>query len=154
MVAEHLQAAGVLTMATVTNSFLAAYGMARGFDVYDVDTDERRSACTGPPPRWCAVPSSWWTMADGQPFFLVVHLMDPHQNYGAPPPFRGTWTGDIASISRSRYGTSTGADSRTCCQRTGSSSSPPTMKRSPMWTRNSVSCVTGSPTAACWRRVW
>ena len=22
--------------------------------------------------------------ADGQPFFLVVHLMDPHQNYGAP----------------------------------------------------------------------
>ena len=35
--------------------------------------------------------------ADGQPFFLVVHLMDPHQNYDAPPPFRGTWTGDIAS---------------------------------------------------------
>ena len=97
MVAEHLQAAGVLTMATVTNGFLdPAYGMARGFDVYDVDTDY---SLGGYRPAADMVRRALELVddADGQPFFLVVHLMDPHQNYDAPPPFRGTWTGDIAS---------------------------------------------------------
>ena len=97
MVAEHLQAAGVVTMATVTNQFLApAYGLARGFDVYDVDTEEENGLYR-PAAEMVRRALALVDQADGQPFFLVVHLMDPHQSYGASPPFRGTWTGDIGS---------------------------------------------------------
>ena len=97
MVAERLQAAGVVTMATVTNQFLAPdYGLARGFDMYDVDPDEF-DALYRPAAEMVRRALALVDEADGQPFFLVVHLMDPHQSYGAPPPFRGTWTGDIAS---------------------------------------------------------
>jgi arylsulfatase A-like enzyme len=31
------------------------------------------------------------------PFFLVLHLIDPHTNYDAPPPFRGTLCGGVES---------------------------------------------------------
>ena len=97
MVAEHLHAAGVVTMATVTNPYLApAYGLARGFDVYDVDT-EAENGQYQPAAEMVRRALALLDRADGQPFFLVVHLMDPHQHYDAPPPFRGTWTDDIAS---------------------------------------------------------
>ncbi len=97
MVAEHLQAAGVLTMATVTNPYLTpAFGLARGFDVYDADT-EAADGVYRPAAEMVRRALALVDQADGQPFFLVVHLMDPHQNYGAPPPFRGRWTDDIGS---------------------------------------------------------
>ena len=97
MVAEHLQEEGVLTMATVTNANLdPALGLARGFDVYDVDTEAEQGVYR-PAAEMVRRALALVDQADGKPFFLVVHLMDPHQNYGAPPPFRGTWTGDIAS---------------------------------------------------------
>ena len=97
MVAELLQEEGVLTMAAVTNSFLTpAYGLARGFDMYDVDTAGGNGVYR-PAAEMVRRALALVDQADGQPFFLVVHLMDPHQNYGAPPPFRGIWTDDIAS---------------------------------------------------------
>ncbi len=97
MVAEHLQEESILTMATVTNGFLdPAYGMARGFDVYDVE-ELPGIGVYRPAADIVSRALELVDDAGGQPFFLVVHLMDPHQLYDAPPPFRGIWTGDIES---------------------------------------------------------
>ena len=97
MVAEHLQEESILTMATVTNGFLdPAYGMARGFDVYDIE-DSSAIGVYRPAADIVRRALELVDDAGGQPFFLVVHLMDPHQLYDAPPPFRGIWTGDIES---------------------------------------------------------
>ena len=98
MVAEHLQAAGVLTTATVTNSGFSTRPMAWPAGL--TCTTSTRMTCNGgyrPAADMVRRALELVDDADGQPFFLVVHLMDPHQNYGAPPPFRGTWTGDIGS---------------------------------------------------------
>ena len=96
--AETLQDAGVRTLAVATNPYLApSFGMARGFDRYDLDL--------GPPggssPRAEEVVRRALALVDeakGQPFFLVVHLLDPHDSYDAPPPFRHTFSASIQSV--------------------------------------------------------
>ena len=95
--AEILQTEGVQTMAVVNNVLLApSFGMARGFDVYDLD----------PPKGW---PNPHRSAANTiqrafelidavaeQPFFLVIHLFEPHHPYSALPPFRGSFTAAVA----------------------------------------------------------
>ena len=94
--AENLQAEGVQTMAVVNNPFLApSFGMARGFDVYDFDPTAR------PNPHRSAADTIQraFELVDavaGQPFFLVIHLFEPHTYYSAPPPFRGSFTAAVA----------------------------------------------------------
>ena len=74
-----------------------SFGMARGFDVYDLD----------PPKGW---PNPHRSAANTiqrafelidavaeQPFFLVIHLFEPHHPYSALPPFRGSFTAAVAS---------------------------------------------------------
>ena len=99
-VTETLQAAGMRTMAVANNPYLSpAFGMARGFDVYDFDpeaeADPHRSASDTVHRALELVDE-----VAGQPFFLVVHFFEPHMTYSAPPPFRDTFT---ASVSGSTF---------------------------------------------------
>ena len=94
--AEILQTEGVQTMAVVNNAYLApSFGMARGFDVYDFDpgagSNPHRSAANTIQRAFELVDA-----AAGQPFFLVIHLFEPHLRYSAPPPFRGSFTAAVA----------------------------------------------------------
>lgn len=90
VLAEVLSEAGYSTAATVTNHFLdPVFGMDRGFETYDapVDTLAGRNA------DW--VVDQALALLDGlpRPYFLLVHLFDPHVPYGAPEPFAGRYTG-------------------------------------------------------------
>ena len=95
--AEILQTEGFQTMAVVNNSYLApSFGMARGFDVYDLDPPK-----AGPNPHRSAANTIQraFELIDAvaeQPFFLVIHLFEPHLTYSAPPPFRGSFTAAVA----------------------------------------------------------
>ena len=97
-VAETLQDAGLRTLAVANNPYLApSFGMARGFDRYDLDLGPPG----GSPPRAEEVVRRALALVDevkGQPFFLVVHLFDPHADYDAPPPFRHKFTASIQSV--------------------------------------------------------
>lgn len=90
--AERMAAAGFATGAFVANPFLdPRFGLGRGFAYYDhYDTsnaDTRRAAAV------VDLALQWIDdNASGdraRPFFLMVHLFDPHLDYDAPEPFRG-----------------------------------------------------------------
>jgi len=89
---------GVPTIATAlhdtgyrTAAFVSAfvldrrYGLARGFDRYDDRVElERRGSDTA------AAAGAWLTetAGDPRPFFVWLHLYDPHDPYDPPPPYR------------------------------------------------------------------
>jgi arylsulfatase A-like enzyme/tetratricopeptide (TPR) repeat protein len=83
--ATALRDAGYRTAAFVSAFVLDhRYGLARGFDRYDDRLDlERRGADT------VAAAGAWLTETahDPRPFFLWLHLYDPHDPYEPPPPF-------------------------------------------------------------------
>jgi choline-sulfatase len=84
-----LHAAGYRTAAFVSAFVLDhRYGLARGFDRYDDRLDlERRAGDT------VAAAGAWLTETapDRRPFFLWLHLYDPHDPYEPPPPFSETF---------------------------------------------------------------
>jgi choline-sulfatase len=83
--ATALHDAGYRTAAFVSAFVLDhRYGLARGFDRYDDRLDlERRGGET------TAAAGAWLTETahDPRPFFLWLHLYDPHDPYEPPPPF-------------------------------------------------------------------
>lgn len=86
--AERLVELGYATGAVINNPFLAPrFGMDRGFDSYDyrdeVGKDERVAA------ESVDRALEWIDHNGSGPFFLVLHLIDPHMPYAAPEPFRG-----------------------------------------------------------------
>jgi arylsulfatase A-like enzyme len=90
--AEILAARGFATGAFVTNPFLhPRFGLARGFTDYDhyesSNTEVRRADVV------TDLSLAWIDEHAGGPFFLLVHLFDPHLDYDAPPPFRGRFSG-------------------------------------------------------------
>jgi arylsulfatase A-like enzyme/tetratricopeptide (TPR) repeat protein len=110
-------AADVPTLASVTHdagyrtaAFVSAfvldrrYGLARGFDVYDDRFElERRGDATA------AAASAWLgdvhAAAPSTPFFLWIHLYDPHDPYDPPSPLREAFAdrpydGEIAFADR------------------------------------------------------
>jgi arylsulfatase len=91
-VAERLAGAGFTTGAFVANPFLdPRFGLDRGFTDYDhYDTS---NADLRPATEVVDRAIEWIDGAGDEPFFLLVHLFDPHLDYGAPPPFRGRFTG-------------------------------------------------------------
>lgn len=94
--AERLQAHGYATGAIVGNAALAPeFGMARGFDGYDYAP--ATNAFTRRADTVVDRATAWIDLQTGRPFFLVVHLFDPHMNYDAPPPFRGRFTAELHS---------------------------------------------------------
>ncbi len=83
-----LASEGFATGAIVANPFLdPRFGLGRGFAYYDhADTDnsELRSAT-----EVVDLALEWVDANSSRPFFLMVHLFDPHLDYDAPVPFRG-----------------------------------------------------------------
>lgn len=93
--AGSFQAAGWATAAFVGGYPLdRAFGLARGFDLYD-DRMSRAPADgrSGHTERRAAevvdAALAWLDDSKSGPFFLWVHLFDPHDPYEAPPPFAG-----------------------------------------------------------------
>ena len=87
-VAEILLEHGFDTGAFVANPFLnPRFGLRRGFQDYDhfeASNSELRRA-----DEVVDVSLDWIDARGERPFFLMVHLFDPHMDYDAPPPFRG-----------------------------------------------------------------
>ncbi len=90
-IAESLSAAGFVTGAFVANPFLdPRFGLDRGFGYYDhYDTS---NADLRPAAEVVDRALAWIDEAGGEPFFLLMHLFDPHLDYDAPAPFRGRFT--------------------------------------------------------------
>lgn len=68
------------------------FGLAQGFDTFDDDMGRdprgrQLSSRTGD--RVVAGAAAWLREHADRPFFLWVHLYDPHSPYFAPPPFQG-----------------------------------------------------------------
>ncbi len=87
-VAGILAAQGFATGALVANPFLdPRFGLGRGFayyDHYDTSNSEMRPAA-----EVVDLALEWIDANSSRPFFLLVHLFDPHLDYDAPAPFRG-----------------------------------------------------------------
>jgi arylsulfatase A-like enzyme/Flp pilus assembly protein TadD len=85
MVAEDMQAAGYRTAAIVGSAVLRRdTGIARGFERFDDNVGAagaRRAADV------VSAASAWLATVGTQPFFLWVHLFDPHLPYDPPEPF-------------------------------------------------------------------
>ncbi len=100
--AEHFRDHGYATAAFVSNVVLRRrIGLDAGFDVYDQEMQagelnrrayvERKAEGTvGAAIRWL----DGLAAADATPYFLWVHVQDPHGPYVPPEPFRGR-LGDV-----------------------------------------------------------
>ncbi|MFN7966103.1 MAG: sulfatase-like hydrolase/transferase [Acidobacteriota bacterium] len=87
--AEQFKAAGYKTAAFVPAATLRAeYGFERGFDLYDF-SNYGHDTLSSPEltSKVLARIESW----KDQPFFIWVHLWDPHYNYLPPPPYNTTF---------------------------------------------------------------
>jgi arylsulfatase A-like enzyme len=74
---------GYSTGAIVNAPFLkASYGVARGFDTYDVASPEDRVA-----DGTTSDALDWIDSTGDRPFFLFVHYFDPHLPYSPPEPY-------------------------------------------------------------------
>ncbi len=88
-VAETLRAAGYLTGAIQTHPRLvAASGFAQGFDDYDDRVADHPLAGAACDAAW-----TWIRKHDGgsRPWFLWMHLFDPHWTYDPPSPWRSAF---------------------------------------------------------------
>ena len=91
---EVLGASQFVTGAIVTNPWLPpGTGLERGFQTYDYqrpgEQDHRRAD------EVVDLALTWITGNAGKRFFLMVHILDPHMSYDAPPPARGRFTGEL-----------------------------------------------------------
>jgi arylsulfatase A-like enzyme len=88
--AEALGAGGYQTGAVLNNSFLApVFGLNQGFGHYDhqgARHDGHRTAAAT-----VDVGLAWWDQQTG-PKFLLLHIMEPHLDYGAPEPWTRAFT--------------------------------------------------------------
>jgi choline-sulfatase len=98
--AEILQQQGWETAAFVGSSVLKkSFGFAQGFAVYDDVMPQRgaRALASEYPERRAGEvvdrAVKWLGSQSGKPFFLWVHLFDPHSPYDPPPPFRERYKG-------------------------------------------------------------
>lgn len=86
LLAERLKSLGYSTLGAVTNpNVLSEWGFGRGYDVYD-DLD---SAGHGTRADSVSdhVAARIEELARSQPFFLYLHVIDPHAPYEPPAPF-------------------------------------------------------------------
>lgn len=90
--AAELGRAGYATGGFVSSYVLrAGTGIARGFDVYDdevgFETGRQLGQLQRPGAETLAAASEWLGGVAGAPFFLFLHLYEPHAPYAPPPPF-------------------------------------------------------------------
>ena len=94
---ETLGQQGFATGAIVNNPFLREhFGAARGFDFYDYEKGRRADVVVD-------LAQDWISAHGAQPFFLMVHLIDPHLPYDAPDSVAGRF-GDVVDTSITKRG--------------------------------------------------
>lgn len=98
--AESLRAHGYATGAVVSSFVLdRSWGMARGFDFYDdafpgASFFEKDPALVERPAKESVDRAlAWLERTRRRPFFLWLHLYDPHSPYRPPEPFRTQYQG-------------------------------------------------------------
>jgi len=108
--AKLLSAAGYSTAGFVSWVYVgAAYGLGQGFDVYRelVDRAHYEPASGGgaaPAAQVVDAALAWLASKPARPFFLFVHLFDPHLDYAPPAPYDSMFGGDPAAAD-GRYAT-------------------------------------------------
>lgn len=97
--AEHLKSFGYSTGAFVGAFPLdSRFGLTQGFDVYDDNYGYKDSQEFTYVERKAEVVveiSINWLKNEGNPWFLWIHLFDPHQRYYPPEPFRAQYKGKL-----------------------------------------------------------
>lgn len=87
---EALSAAGYATGAVLNNSFLhPVFGLGQGFDRWDHQGASHDTHRTAPD---AVADGLRWLDEQEKPAFLLLHLMEPHLDYGAPEPWRLAFT--------------------------------------------------------------
>ena len=100
--AEIMRQSGYTTAAFVSSFVLnSMWGLNRGFDVYDDETDGG-SGANGHPSllerrgdRTVDRACTWLDSYSDRPFFLWVHLYDPHSPYRPPEPYFSRYAGHL-----------------------------------------------------------
>ncbi|MEO7135842.1 MAG: sulfatase-like hydrolase/transferase [Vicinamibacterales bacterium] len=91
--ASALHDGGYRTAAFISSFVLdRRFGLARGFDHYDDRLDARSGVAAEQVERRgdrTAAAAEQWLASGPAPFFVWIHLYDPHDPYDPPPPFRG-----------------------------------------------------------------
>ncbi|NNE07460.1 MAG: sulfatase [Gemmatimonadetes bacterium] len=104
LLAEKLNEAGYETAAFVSHIYTSSrYGFDRGSDTFEeFGLAENYAFDQAKEPnaqRVITAAVDWLDNRDrGRPYFLTVHLFDPHWDYAAPPPFAGTLAGSSDSF--------------------------------------------------------
>jgi arylsulfatase len=81
MLAESFREAGYATAGFVSHVLLEKkFGFDRGFDVYEVEADQRAE-------RVSQRALDWLEQRGDEPFFLFLHYFDPHWDYDPPDVF-------------------------------------------------------------------
>jgi len=100
--AEILRQNGYRTAAFVSSFVLdSMWGLNRGFEVYDDEVVSERGADFGPflperhGDRTMDRVLAWLDSHADQPFFLWVHLYDPHSPYRPPEPYFSRYAGHL-----------------------------------------------------------
>jgi arylsulfatase A-like enzyme/Tfp pilus assembly protein PilF len=100
--AEIFQKNGYRTAAFVSSFVLnSMWGLKRGFEVYDDETDQARGASSSPSllerrgDRTMERALAWLDSHADRPFFLWVHLYDPHSPYRPPEPYFSRYAGHL-----------------------------------------------------------
>jgi len=87
--AEILQGRGYRTGAFVTNVNVAPqWGFQRGFELYRYLPEDEKSATVHVGADVVNTHAFEWLAATGEPFFLYLHVTDPHLPYAPPDPWR------------------------------------------------------------------
>ncbi|MFQ5743417.1 MAG: sulfatase [Acidobacteriota bacterium] len=93
--AEILRDKGYTTGAVINNAFLKPrFGIDRGFETYDYTPKPRVKIRTADATVDRAL--RWLDENPEGPFFLVLHIFDPHMPYAAPAPFAGKFSNQYA----------------------------------------------------------
>ncbi len=104
LLAEELHDAGYETAAFVSHIYTSSrYGFDRGCETFEeFGLAENYAFDQAKEPnaeRVITAAIDWLDSRDrSRPFFLTVHLFDPHWDYAAPPPFAGTLAGSSDSF--------------------------------------------------------
>jgi len=100
--AEILSGQGYKTTAFVSWVYLSPkFGFEQGFDEYYLQIDPSRLSLADGGGAYDAreivdAAEHWLSQPVAEPYFLFVHLFDPHLDYRAPPPYDQLFTQDYA----------------------------------------------------------
>ena len=90
--ASFLDERGYATAAFVSATPLKDWsGIQRGFQVYEAPEEGQR-----PGDQTTDLALAWLAQRDARPFFLWVHLFDPHSPHDPPPPFDAAFSDEPA----------------------------------------------------------